>query len=66
MIGPAEGKQVEAWMLNEDQSQGLVRGEEGLLAPVTLPPQLGPRGRKWVGINCWFGMLFQLEAQEAE
>lgn len=46
--GPVEEGKVEAWMLERDQMN-------------RSSPLLGPRGRKWVGTYCWFGMLFQRE-----
>lgn len=47
MVGPADELKVEEWMLRTDGSSEA----EALL---------GARGKKWIGTNCWFGMMFRL------
>lgn len=46
VVGRVEESKVEAWMLERDE-----KADEG--------PLLGPRGKKWLGINVWFGMILQ-------
>lgn len=53
LVDAAHELKVEKWMLHENDSVE----EEADIAPL-----LGPRGKKWLGTNCWCGMIFKLGA----